>query len=141
MASFKCWSASPRGASPRRYFFAQATASRVHEVSNAEAQYKNTPKARANAQKDIADADYDVAKAKCNSMAGNDKDVCVKQAKAAKVAQTADAKAAEKTSEARTDANDAKRDADYAAAKEKCDSFAGTAKDDCIANAKMKYGK
>jgi len=120
---------------------AQAKAARVHDVSSAEAQYKNTPQARASARKDIADADYDVNKAKCNSLAGNDKDVCIKQAKATKTSQIADAKSTEKASEARADANDAKRDADYAVEKEKCDSFSGQAKDDCIANAKARYGK
>jgi hypothetical protein len=33
-----------------------------------------------------------------------------------------------------------KRDADYAVAKEKCDSLAGNAKDKCIDTAKLKFG-
>src|SRR3990167_6110184 len=35
----------------------EAKAARIHAVAEAEAQYKNTPKARASARKDIADAD------------------------------------------------------------------------------------
>ena len=39
-----------------------------------------------------ADAAYEVAKEKCDEKAGNDKDVCVKEAKAAKAKAVADAK-------------------------------------------------
>jgi hypothetical protein len=99
-----------------------------------------------------AEADYAVAKEKCDDKAGNDKDVCVKQAKAAEATAKGEAKAqkktvaankkaAEKTADAREDAATKKRDADYAVAKEKCDALAGTAKDKCVADAKAKYGK
>ena len=39
-----------------------------------------------------ADAAYEVAKEKCDEKAGNDKDICVKEAKAAKAKAVADAK-------------------------------------------------
>ena len=41
---------------------------------------------------------------------------------------------------AKKDASSEKREADYAAAKERCDSLAGTAKDGCVTDAKVKYG-
>ena len=119
----------------------EAKAARTRAKGEAEAQYKNTDKARADTRKEIAEADYDVAKAKCDSKKGNDKDVCMKEAKAAKVAATADAKADKKVSEARKDANEDKREAAYKVAREKCDSMAGQNKDACVADAKARFNK
>ena len=106
---------------------------------------------------------YAVAKERCDDNAGNVKDVCVKEAKAAAVAAKADAKtqmkvadankeaaktsakatdkANEKSADARKDAAAAKRDADYVVAKEKCDAFAGDAKSSCLSEAKARFGK
>jgi hypothetical protein len=120
--------------------------------ADAAAGYENTPKARENARDARADANYAVAKEKCDDLAGNAKDVCVKEAKAAHVKAMADAKvdrvasdtrkdAADKTAEAQRDAANDKRDADYKVAIEKCDSLAGAAKDSCVRDAKMRYGK
>ena len=36
---------------------------------------------------------------------------------------------------------DAKRDAEYKVAIEKCDGFAGAAKDSCVSTAKVQFGK
>ena len=47
----------------------------------------------------------------------------------------------EKSAEARRVAAAEKRDADYAVAKQKCDAFAGGAKDDCMNEAKARFGK
>ena len=110
-----------------------------------------------------ADADYAVAREKCDDLAGNLKDVCVKEAKAMSVAAKADAKSQLKVSDAnfdaaatsakatrkandqgidaRTDAAADKRNADYAVAKEKCDGLAGDAKSDCVKAAKVRFGK
>jgi len=78
---------------------------------------------------------------RCDDLAGNNKDVCVKEAKAAKETALADAKAGKKIHDARTDAADQKRDADYKVATEKCDALAGDAKSNCIAQAKANFGK
>jgi hypothetical protein len=123
-------------------------------IANAEATaaYENTPKARSDARVAHAQAGYDVAIEKCDDLAGNPKDVCVKEAKAelvkgkgsAKVEQvTAETRqdAATKQAEARKDASTEKRDADYKVAVEKCDALAGSAKDACVGNAKTLYGK
>ena len=99
-----------------------------------------------------ADADYDVAKEKCDDLKGNDKDVCVKQAKAAHTKAKADAKVAkvdsktahntaEKRADVRKDAAEDKRDAEYKVAVEKCDAMSGAAKDQCVKNAKVRYNK
>jgi hypothetical protein len=132
----------------------QADAKGHEKVAKAEleAQYKNTDKARYDARVAKADADYDVAKEKCDDLKGNDKDVCVKEAKAAHTKAKADAKVARaqreetvktanKVNDVKRDAAEDKRDADYKVAKEKCDAMSGDAKDKCIADAKARYGK
>jgi hypothetical protein len=120
--------------------------------ADAEAAYKHTPKARETARIAHAQAIYDVAIEKCDDLTGNAKDVCVKEAKAALVKGKANAKvdrvaadtsheAATKQAEARKDANADKREADYKVAIEKCDALAGAAKDACVSNAKVQFGK
>ena len=124
------------------------------KVAKAEAKagYEGTPKARESARVARADAMYEVAKEKCDDLAGNAKDVCVKEAKAAHVKATADAKvdrvasenttnSAAKTADARADAAQDKRDADYKVAVEKCDALSGNAKDMCVRDAKVRFGK
>jgi len=106
-----------------------------------EADYKDTPKARAEVTEEKADAAYKVAKEKCDDQAGNAKDVCVKDAKAAETRAKADAKVSKDSTESRKEAADDKRDAQYKAAAERCDSLAGQAKDSCVAEAKQLYGK
>jgi hypothetical protein len=86
-----------------------------------------------------ADSDYKAAKESCNTRAGNDKDVCLKEANAAHVKATADAKAKRKAAAAMAAARDDKNDANYKVAAEKCDAMSGTAKDTCVRDAKMKY--
>jgi len=88
-----------------------------------------------------ADANYDVAKEMCDDKSGNDKSVCVKEAKATHTAAMADAKASKKIREARVEAADDKRDADYKAAIQKCSSLAGVAKDNCVNATKAEFGK
>ena len=120
---------------------AEAKAKRVKTEENAEAAYKNTPKAREHAIHEIAEADYKVAKERCDDKKGNDKDVCIKEAKAVKTHAMADAKAAKKGNEAKIDASMDKRDADYKVAAEKCDAMTGDPKSACMASAKARFGK
>jgi hypothetical protein len=143
----------------------KAEAKGKNKVAEAEleAQYKPSKKATYEVSVTKAKANYAVANEKCDDKAGNDKDVCVKEAKAALVRDKADAKAQlktseanaaareetsdartkaqEKGSEARHDATAAKRDADYKVEVEKCDKFAGDTKDQCVARAKTQFGK
>ena len=126
---------------PKDICEAQAKAAEKKADAMAEADYKATPKARADALATSADADYDVAKQKCDAKTGNEKDVCVKEAKAVQTRAKADAKAQEKTTVARRDAAEDKRDADYKVAMEKCDGYAGDAKSNCQKSAKATFGK
>jgi len=132
----------------------QAEAKGKEKVSKAEAEanYKNTDKARYDARTARADADYDVAKEKCDDMSGNQKDVCVKQAKAAHTRAKSDAKvvkvdnstsrdASNKRADVRADARKDTRDAQYKVAVEKCDAMSGAAKDQCVKDAKVHFGR
>ena len=125
---------------PKDVCIAEAKAVRTYDEAVAQAQYTNTLRAYTKARIKIAHANYDVDLARCNALTGNDKDVCVKLAKSTKVAALADAKADKKVIEARSDAREAKRKAEYKVATEKCDALAGAAKDDCIKAAKTQFG-
>lgn len=131
-----------------------AEAKGKEKVARAEldASYKPTAKSHYEARVAKAEADYGVAKEKCDDMAGNSKDVCLKEAKAAETAAKAEAKAqmkaadanmtaSEKKSDARKDAAEDKSDAQYAVAKEKCDSYSGAAKESCLSKAKEQFKK
>ncbi|MCR4302370.1 MAG: hypothetical protein NUV51_12220 [Sulfuricaulis sp.] len=131
---------------------AEATGKEKVAKANLEARNKNTNQARYEALVTKAEADYSIAKERCDDLAGNVKDVCLKEAKAAETAAKADAKsqmkiskankkANEESADARQDATMDKRDADYTVAKEKCDVLAGGAKDSCMNQAKMHHGK
>ncbi len=120
--------------------------------SEAAVAYENTPRTRENARVALARAVYAVSMEKCDDLAGNRKDVCVKEAKAALVKGKADARihriaadtrkdTAAKEADAVKEANAEKRDADYQVAIQKCDAFVGPAKQACVGNAKMQYGK
>ncbi len=126
---------------PKDVCIAEAKAARVKTEEEASALYKNTLKAFTQSRMKIASANYDLDKVKCNALTGNDKDVCVSQAKSARVTAESDAKADKKAIEARTDARDDKRDAEYKVAMQKCDAFAGAAKDGCVSAAKAQFGK
>lgn len=113
------------------------------KVAKAELEFQSDATARNRQQlaETKADAAYNVAKERCDDLAGNPKDVCVKEAKATRAKALADAKANKEVSAARSDAADDKRDAEYKVAVEKCDALAGDAKASCIASAKARFGK
>jgi hypothetical protein len=119
---------------------AEAKGERKKAEANAEATYKGTPRAHYKARTTAADADYEVAKEKCDDKGGNDKDVCVKEAKAMLTKAKADAKAERSVKTVNVDTSKEKREADYKVAKEKCDALAGDAKNGCVNDAKVKYG-
>jgi hypothetical protein len=131
---------------------AQAKGKEKVAKADAQAAFENTPKARESARIAHAQASYNVAIEMCDDLAGNPKDVCVKEAKAGLVKGKADAKVdrvaadtrqdgAAKRTEARDEANAEKREADLKVALEKCDALAGPAKDSCVSGAKVQFGK
>ena len=130
---------------------AEAKGARSVGKAELEARDKGTPKAQYDARVAKADADYAVAKEKCDELSGNSKDVCVKDAKAVQTRAKADAKveresreaskrSADKTAEVRREAGKDVRNAEYKAAVERCDALAGDAKDRCVADARARFG-
>ncbi|MBC7437351.1 MAG: hypothetical protein H7332_14950 [Bdellovibrionales bacterium] len=131
-----------------------AEAKGTEKVAKAEneAQYKPSAKHSYKVNEVKADAAYKTAKEKCDDLAGNAKDVCVKDAKAVHVKAKADAKVtkvsnetsmakSDKVAEARKDGTKDVNEANYKAAKERCDTLAGDVKDRCVQEAKGKYGQ
>ena len=113
------------------------------KVAKAELEFSYTGTAKDQTKVAVAKAEstYAVAKEKCDDQSGNEKDVCVKAAKAIEVRSLADSKMGAKIGEARTDAAQSKVDADYKLAAEKCESMAGDAKSACMTAAKSRFGK
>ena len=92
------------------------------------------------AEHDRIEAAYKADKAKCDGMKGNAKDVCVKEAKGKENVAKAELDAKSDPSDRnQRKVHDAKADADYDVAKEKCESMKGKEKDACQHDAKAKH--
>jgi hypothetical protein len=113
------------------------------KVSRAELEFSYTGQAKDGTRVGVAKADaaFAVAKEKCDDLAGNAKSVCREEAKTVHTKALADSKLGKEVGEARSDAAQTKRDADYKLAAEKCDAMAGDAKTQCMATAKSTFGK
>jgi len=108
-------------------------------LANLEYQYTGTVKDRNDYMEARYEARYELAKEMCDARSGNDKDVCMTQAKAERDKAKADLKANKKVAEAQSDALESKLKADYKIASERCDALSGDAKDSCQASAKARY--
>ena len=106
---------------------AQAKGKQNVAKAELEANYKPSVKATYDANVAKTDAEYSVAIEKCNDKAGNDKDVCVKEAKAAKVSQIADAKTQMKSKKANAEAKETSVDAQAVANEKSSDANAKAA--------------
>lgn len=106
------------------------------KVAQAELEHNRTGKADDLRKLNMVKAEtaYEVAKERCDDKAGNDKDVCVKEAKASRAKAEADLKGSRSAMADKTDA-------DYKLATEKCDAMAGDAKTGCVNAAKARFGK
>lgn len=113
------------------------------KVARAELEYAYTGKSsdQNKVLKAKADSAYAIAKGKCDDKTGNANDVCVQEAKAIQTKALANARMGKEIGEAKVDASQEKRDADYKVATEKCDGMSGDAKAGCMAAAKAKFGK
>ena len=113
------------------------------KVARAELEYSYTGKMKDGNKIGVAKADstYAVAKEMCDDKTGQPKNLCRTEAKAAHTKAIADSKMTKKVAEAKTDAVDTKRDANYKVAVEKCDSLAGDAKTSCVNSAKATFNK
>lgn len=91
------------------------------------------------AKKSQAEAVYDTEIKHCDTLSGNTKDICVKDAQARRTSTEADAKAAHTSSDARSDASKEKQKAEYKAANERCEQLKGSEETACEDQAKAKY--
>jgi hypothetical protein len=117
----------------------QAKAQESVAMANLEFQHTGSEKDRKDYLEARYESKYEVAKEMCDDQAGNNKDVCVAQAKAARDKSKADMKADLAIVGALDDAQEARLKADYGVAKERCDSLAGDAKNVCVASAKARF--
>jgi len=93
-----------------------------------------------NAEEDRIEADAKAAKAKCETMKDNAKDVCEKEAKAKEKVAKAELNAKKDPSPAnQRKVAEAKADGEYDVAKEKCDDMKGNEKNACQKAAKAKH--
>jgi hypothetical protein len=125
-----------------------AQAKGSEKVAKAELQARRdnyTAEARHDLRLAKAEAAHDVAKEKCDEMAGNTKDVCLKDALAAftraKAEARADRKASETSKNSRDQVANTTRNAEYDAAVERCDKYAGETKSRCVADTKARFGR
>src|SRR4051794_3145358 len=87
--------------------------------------------------KDAIDAEYKNARERCGSLAGNAKDICLAEAKGNQKSAKADLDARDKnTNKARQEAREARAEANYQVAKEKCDDKGSNEKSVCLKEAK-----
>ena len=95
-----------------------------------------------NADEDKIEAQYKSDKAKCDGMSGNAKDVCQKEAKGKE--KVAKAELDQKNSPSARNqrkVDEAKADAKYEVAKERCDDLKGKEKSACEKDAKAAHEK
>jgi hypothetical protein len=97
----------------------------------------NVSKEEISSEKSRIEAEYKADRKACDAMAGNAKDVCVEQAKGKQKVARAELDYKQDASERqRNKVEEAKADAQYAVAKEKCDELSGDQKDVCVKDAK-----
>jgi len=89
-AAAKC---DARSGNDKDICMADARLARTRTEADALSKYNNTAAGRARTRTNVADAEYDLAKAKCDAKSGADKDSCMDNAKSVHTAALADAKA------------------------------------------------
>ncbi|WP_312548091.1 BON domain-containing protein [Massilia sp.] len=147
-ATAKC---DARSGNDKDVCMAEAKASRARTEAQAVAKYDTSAEGKAKARSKVAEAEYDVAKAKCDAKSGAEKDSCMDNAKSVRTAALADAKAgrdvAETRTETRTGATGASgsaglvastdtKDPAKAAAVAKCEQATGGANTGCLIDSK-----
>ncbi|KQQ87918.1 hypothetical protein ASF77_14405 [Massilia sp. Leaf139] len=141
-ATAKC---DARSGNDKDVCMAEAKAARARTESEAFAKYNTSDKGRASARNKVAEADYEVAKAKCDAKSGAEKDSCMDNAKSVRTAALADAKAGRDgastaavgaSGSAGLIASTDTKDPVKAAAVAKCEQTAGSANTGCLVDSK-----
>jgi len=96
-----------------------------------------------NADEERIESEYKAAKEKCDTMQGNQKDICVAEAKAhEKIAKAEnDAKHAKDPSKEQAKEQRVRADAEYDVAKQRCQEMNGNEKDVCMKEAQVQRDK
>jgi osmotically-inducible protein OsmY len=128
-ATAKCGSMS---GNDKDVCMAEARLARTRTESDALSQYNNTAKGREKARTSLADAEYDLAKTKCNAKSGADKDDCMNNAKSVHTAAVADARSAATA----TGSSASGTTASGSAAMDKCAQQGGDSKTGCLVQTK-----
>ncbi|TQK07383.1 BON domain-containing protein [Herbaspirillum sp. SJZ107] len=110
---------------------AEAKLARTQTEAKALSKYSNSPASREKARTNLAEAEFTLAKARCDGKSGAEKDDCMNNAKSVHTAALADAKAGRSSSPAGTVAPVA-----TAAAIDKCAQAAGDTKTACVIETK-----
>lgn len=87
------------------------------------------------------DVAYDIARTQCNDKAGAAKAVCTKEAQTARARAQADLRLSQRMTDAKRDAAEDRRDAEYKLSAEKCNAMAAAPRATCMAAAKAKAGR
>lgn len=120
----------------RTLCFVEAKTVERKAMAGAEARYRGTDSARVEAMVEAAEADFELAKAKCDARAGGDRDVCINAAKAAEARTKAEAIANESIA-----FRDDEHAAIYEAALAKCDAPESAPNESCTKDAKVNHQK
>jgi len=121
---------------------AEARLARTETEAKAMSKYSNSPASREKARTNLAEAEFTLAKARCDGKNGADKDECMNNAKSVRTAALADAKAGATASGATATASGGlvtttdTRDPAKAAAVDKCAQGAGDSKTGCLIDTK-----
>ncbi len=92
------------------------------------------------AEKNRIEQEYKAAKARCDTLAGNAKDVCKKEAEGQEEVAEAELEVRRNdTPRNQMKLSEARADATYEVAKERCDDLSGNAKDVCQKDAKAAH--
>lgn len=105
-----------------------AKADRTKAKGDAKVKYQGTGEAKLEAREDAIDANFKVAKEKCDSLTGSAKDVC-----------SAEAKATHTKAEAALEADEKSMQAEYKVAKAHCATLPRATRRSCLKEAKIKF--
>lgn len=87
----------------------------------------------------VYEARHEVARERCDDLAGDRKDLCLREARTARDKAKADARLQKEVAEAMDDAQKARMKADYQLAAERCNSLAGERRDVCMTSAEARF--
>ena len=149
MAQAKC---KPLKGNSRDVCMEQVRGARDIQIAELELQYKPTPDADEKLRLAKAEAVHAVALQRCTALDGSSaKEVCRREAKAVFAGAKAEARLqkdvvkqemrSQQVVQQRSDAADKQTEAQFTAARERCEMLPGEGRENCLADAKKRFGK